>query len=270
MPYNTLALETSRLDTLLAFLAVAISFADYSKHGLLRAARVYPYVRREGDTKSLQRYKWHAFIYVVPEVYDEVTEVDTIIVDEYADDIDLLAAFTAGLIDSDGTIVMSFKRRRGKMYFETELEIVNANKDLLTRIQQAWADYGIVLGLHVHSKIGKTKRFKRLRPVWRLRTCSQDTISKMLEYILPYMYNIKRIARATLTKRYINGKVTKNTEIFRRVHERLIEYYDHVLKEKSIQLIQKLYWNDEILAIEPNGTIKVTPRALSWLINNNH
>ncbi len=84
------------------------------------------------------------------------------------------------------------------------------------------------------------------------------------------MYNIKRIARAILTKRYINGKAMKNTEILREVHKRLIEYYDHILKEKSIQLIQKLYWNDEILAIEPNGTIKVTPRTLSWVTNDNH
>ena len=134
---NTLGLETSRLDTLLAFLAIATSFANYRKYGANRAVRVYPYIRIEDDTKSLQKYKWHAFVYVAPEVYHKVTQRDISILDGYANRLNLLSAFTAGLIDSDGTIVISVKKRRGRLYFEPELEIVNTDKDMLAKLQHA-------------------------------------------------------------------------------------------------------------------------------------
>ncbi len=258
---NTLGLETPRLDTLLAFLTIVTSFANYQKYGTRGAVRVYPYIRIEDDTKSLQKYKWHVFVYVIPEVYHKVIQRNVSILNEYINRLDLLATFTAGLIDSDGTVVISVKKRRGRLYFEPELEIVNTDKDMLTMLQHAWKQYGITLGLHIHSNIGRAKTFTRTKPVWRLRTCSYAMLSELIKYVLPYMYNTKRIARATIARSYIEELIPKDPILIKTASDKLAQHYEHRLRELSMYIIEQLYWRDKILVIKPNGSIEITKRV---------
>ncbi|NPA99661.1 MAG: hypothetical protein GXO43_09815 [Crenarchaeota archaeon] len=253
---STLGLETSRLDTLLAFLAVAISFANYDRYGL-RAARVYPYIRMVDDTKSLQRYKWHAFIYLEPDTYSAVSVKKPSIIDNYTNSIEILAAFTAGLIDSDGTIVISVKKRRRKLYFEPEVTIVNTDIEALESLRRAWMKYGVTLSIHGHSKRGKARGITRLKDVAMLRTCSQHEIRKLLTRIIPYMFHIKRLARAAITLSYIEGRIPRDPLLIKQAVDKLTNYYDHTLKTMSISIIEKLYWKNIVLAIAPNGSIEL-------------
>jgi len=257
---NTLALETPRLDTLLAFLAVATRLADYGRHGL-RAAKVYPYIRAASDTKSLQRYKWHAFVRLDPGVYHVVATKEPTIVDSYSSNLETLAAFTAGLIDSDGTIVMSVKRRRKRLYFEPELEIVNTDLALLESLRSAWLRYGISLNLHGHSEAGEAKRLRRLRRVWRLRIGSQRDLRNLLLYIIPFMFNIKRLARAEITKSYIEGEIPRDPALIRAIVAKLDDYYEHTLKKLSIDMIKNLSEKRCILSVMPDGSIKPLQRV---------
>ena len=264
MPHDTIGLETSRLDTLLAYLAIVTDFANYEKYGI-STAKVYPYIRSAKDVKSLQRYKWHAYIYVKPETYFRILlgkwNINAAI-DNYSKNIKTLSALTAGLIDSDGAIIISVKSRRGKYYFEPEVEIVNANKELLEKLQKAWLIHGIELKVHKHSKEGITGKatFRRLKPVWRLRATSHHTIHKLLNNILPYMTHIKRIARAAIVKAYIEGKIQRNPQQIKKAHQQLKEYYENMLKTISINLIKKLHQIDKILSIQQDGTIKIIKR----------
>ena len=263
MPQNTIGLETSRLDTLLSYLAIIIDFANYERYGM-STAKVYPYIRRPSDMRSLQRYKWHAYVYVKPEIYFKVLlrrqRIDFI--DDYAKDTRILSAFTAGLIDSDGAVIISVKSRRGKYYFEPEVEIVNANKELLEKLQKAWTIHGIELKIHKHSKEGITGKaiFMRLKPVWRLRATSHHTIHKLLRNILPYMIHIKRIARASIVKAYIEGKIGRDPYQIKRTHQQLKQYYENTLKIISVNLVKKLYRINKILSIQQDGTIEVINR----------
>jgi len=257
---NVLGLETSRLDTLLAFLAVAISFANYDRYGL-RAAKVYPYIRAASDVKSLEKHKWYAHIYVCSDVYYYVSSRYPSSMDSYKNSLTMLSAFTAGFIDSDGAIVMSVKKRRRKLYFEPELYIVNSDVGALAKLRSLWLEHGVLMNLHKHSPRGTIRGFTRLRRVWRLRTGLQSEISKILKNIIPYMFNLKRLARAVITKSYVEGAIPRDPKLIMNAIKRLNNYYEQKLKYHSRSLVEKLVQKDLVLAVLPDGSIELTVRT---------
>ncbi len=136
--YPAFGVETTHLGTLLAFSSIGYYISDK------KYVRITSYPRR--DPRSFAVWKAHAAIYSRREHYYMCSHSSTGILKEYANDLHLLSAFTAGYIDSDGAIVLSVKRRfrpKPRYYLEPEIIIVDMDKELLESLKDAWVKYGV-------------------------------------------------------------------------------------------------------------------------------
>mgnify|MGYP005631133875 CR=1 FL=1 len=249
---NEITLTTPRIDTMLAFTTIALEFS--------RIVRAYPGMKR-GMVPT-----WYIHAETTPELIQQMYMAKhTLNITLYLENKELLAPLTAGLMDSDGSIALSVKRRkRGKSYkyyFEPEVSITNANKQLLQTIRDAWAKHGIIFKMHTPTKKGTIGKggFMRHKDVYRIRIEAQQQVNMYLKQVLPYMQHIERIAKATITLAYTGLRIPHKPEIIRKANETLKQYYEQTLRSRSLSLITKLYNLRKQLKIYKDGTIEASP-----------
>jgi len=248
---NEITLTTPRIDTMLAFVVMALEFS--------RVVRAYPGMKRGGTPT------WYIHAETSPELVQKICKVKKLDIESYLRNRELLAPLTAGLMDSDGSIALSVKKRkRGgsyKYYFEPDVSITNSNKQLLQILRDAWAKHGILFKIYTPTKSGSVGKggFVRRKDVYRIRIEAQHQIGMYLRQVLPYMQHIERIAKASITLAYIESRIPHKPEIIAKASEVLKQYYEQVLKIKSHNLISKLYNLRKQLKIYKNGTICVSP-----------
>ncbi len=178
----------------------------------------------------------------------------------YANNKQLLAALTAGLIDTDGTITLHIARRKRLEYrprFEPEVAIINTDKELLEELRKAWLRYGIKLNIRIDKRPEKSKLKERKQQLisWRLNTAAYPTIQRLLQATLPYMKHWEKIAKAKITLAYIQGKIPQNPQSIQQIRDKLEQTIKQQVQE-YIKQAQQAYQNKKAYIITPNKTIE--------------
>ncbi len=245
-----IGVETTHLGTLLSFSVVAYRL---SHNGYVR---VYSYPKR--DRKSYSTWKFRAYICSQEEHDLLCSKSPYEILELFSETLDELAAYTAGFIDSDGTIVLSVKKRyrpKPHYYLEPEIIIVNKDKHLLELLREKWIEYGIYGNVHKHPD-----------NLYRYSISAKSEITKFLNCIIRYMLNIERLGKAHLLLTILEEKVMIQPLDLRISIKR---YNDLLIKMKNevSQLAKEMYKKNKSLIIAKeritivgkNGIHKIDP-----------
>jgi len=239
--------ETTHLGTLLCFTAIGIRLADTGY------VRIYAYPR--GNPKSFTTWKLRAYIQSHKE-HELLCKKDIHeIFEDFSKRPDLLAAYTAGLMDSDGTVVLSVKKRfrpKPRFYLEPEVIIVNKDKKLLDLLYSRWIE------LNIHGNV-------QHHPgnLFRYRISAKSEICKFLVHVSKYMVNIERIGKATLLKAILQEKIHYDPVMIKTIVKRHLSYISR-LKVIARQLAIEMY-NQGISLIVTENEIKTVPRGEVYL-----
>ncbi len=205
-------------------------------------------------------YKWILWTTIKPEIAKTLTIKSKQAIQLYEDNKQLLAALTAGLIDTDGTIILHIARRKRLGYkprFEPEVAIINTDKELLEALRKAWLRYGIKLNIRIDKRPEKSKLKERKQQLtsWRLNTAAFPTIQRLLQTTLPYMKHWEKIAKAKITLAYIQGKIPQNPQLIQQIRDKLEQAIKQQVQE-YIKQAQQAYQNKKTYIITPNGIIE--------------
>jgi len=177
------------------------------------------YVRAYPDRDEVTGYKWRLRAYL-PDDIGKVLSIKSLdVINMYSKDEELLMAFIAGLIDSDGTVAIYVTRKRiprERIVVDYTIAIYSSNKEFLEKLREALRMYGYELRIRLNSKaIGKphTKGLPRYRNIWEIYTQNSLTISKLLPKILKYMKHREKVEKAKLLLGVVTGKIPKDPEL---------------------------------------------------------
>ena len=190
------------------------TFAKVSVDGLIRK---YP---KLSDPKSVTTHNvkchWRLYTYIEKWLGEILIKKSEDVIDDYIDDINTLSAFTAGLMDSDGTIVIGLSKRTGNTRPRIQLKVgfINKNKNLLSKIIEAWRKFSI--SLHIELNRNTSVNHFGNSPIWFAVTESKKTIAKLASYILKYMRHYERKQRLMLVLEIISNPNYTYEELFRR------------------------------------------------------
>ena len=235
-----IAVETTHIGTLLSFSAVAYRFSH------LGYVRVYSYPRR--DQRSYTVWKLRAHIHSRKEHDLLCSKTPYEILDLFSKDINTLSAYTAGFMDSDGTIVLSVKKRyrpKPHYYLEPEIIIVDKDRYLLELLKEKWTRQGI------HGNVQKHPG-----NLYRYRISAKGEIFRFLNYIVKYMLNIERLGKAYLLMAVLEEKIKikpKDLKI-------AVKRYNDLLakmKNQANQLAKEMYKQNKSLVISKEGIFSV-------------
>ena len=240
-------------------------------------------IRRYPVQGGATPYKWILWATIKPEIAEPLAIKSRQAIQLYADNKQLLAALTAGLIDTDGTIILHIARRKRLKYkprFEPEVAIINTDKALLEELRKAWLKYGIKLNIRIDKRPEKSKlkERKQQRTSWRLNTAAFPTMQQLLQIILPYMKHWEKIAKTKLTLAYIQGKIPQNPQLIQQIRDKLEQTIKQQVQE-YIKQAQQAYQNKKTYIITPNKIIekevkhptrKETPSNPSPFLNLNY
>ena len=224
------------------------AFQPYSLDGIIRK-----YPTRGGAVP----YRWTLYTWIKPQLGKILSNKALEIIDRYAQKIEDVSAFISGLIDSDGSIIISIKRRKRLNYkpiVEYEVGIFNSNKELLMKLMKAMQMFNVILKIRKNCDLTKKTIRKGKRIVWELYTSRTAEIRKLLSLILPYMKNKERIERALLLKSIIEGEIPKDPILIARLRKEINDKILHEVREYTKQA-EECYRNGVKYLIYSNGTI---------------
>jgi len=212
------------------------AFQPYSIDGIIRK---YPV--KGGATP----YEWTLYTWIPQWLGEVLSNRDSHVVKVYEKSLDELIAFISGLMDSDGSIIISIKRRRRLNYtplVEYEISIYSSNRPLLINIKDVLAKYGIKMNLRKNSDVTRKTKRKGHVIVWQLYTSKTSEITKLLSFLLKYMKNEDRIEKALLLKRMIKGEIPKDPTLISKLRNKI---NSKIMKEvnKYIKDAERCYKN---------------------------
>jgi len=224
------------------------AFQSYSLDGVIRK---YP---TKGGAVP---YRWTLYTWINPQLGKILSNKDLGIVDIYAQKLENIAAFISGLMDSDGSIIISIKRRKRLNYkpiVEYEIGLFNSNKELLIKIMKAMKMFNISLNIRKNCDLTKKTIRRGKRIVWELYTSRTSEIKKLLPLLLSHMKNSERIERALLLKSITEGKVPKDPTLIAELREKINSKISRKVHE-YIKWARECYKNKIKYLIYSDGTI---------------
>ncbi len=237
-------------------------------HPALEKAYIQTFIPLSTDNKIRKHpvlgaatpYKWILWTTIKPETAKTLAIKGKQAIQLYANNKQQLAALTAGLIDTDGTIALSIVRRKRLGYkprFEPEVAITNTDKELLEELRKAWLKHGIKLNIRIDKRPEKSKLQKRKqqRTSWRLNTAAFPTIRQLLQTVLPYMKHWEKIAKARVTLAYIQRKIPQNPQLIQQIRDKLEQTIKQQVQE-YIKQAKQAYQNKKTYIITPNKIIE--------------
>ena len=107
---------------------------------------------------------------------------------------ELELAYTAGLIDGEGTIAIQYRSRMpgAKKYHNVVLQIGNTDAKMIHWLHEHYGG-----GFSIHRRNGKSPHSK---PLWMWTACG-DLLDSILEATLPYLVTKKELAELALLLR---------------------------------------------------------------------
>ena len=205
-------------------------------------------------------YKWILWTTIKPETAKTLAIKGKQAIQLYANNKQLLAALTAGLIDTDGTIALSIVKRKRLKYkprFEPKVAIYSSDKEMLEALRLSWNKYGIILRLRKGRSPQLKRPWKGKLVVYELATYSYPMIIRFLTTILPYMKHWEKIIKAKITIHHIirNIKQPWNPHPIEQIRSKLEQWIKQQVQE-YIKQAQQAYQNKKAYIITPNGVIE--------------
>ncbi len=216
--------------------------------------RIRKYPVRGGATP----YKWNIYAWISAEIAEILAVKGPRATLLYAESKDLLAAFTAGLFDSDGGLSLAIVRRKRMNYrprFEPRVAIYNADKELLEALRRSWLKYGIRL------RLGKDRSPQLKRPwkgklvVYELATASYPMIVRFLLTILPYMKHWEKITKAKITIKHIVSTIPWKPQPIASLRDK-IDSLIRLQVHEYIKQAEQAYKDKKAYIITRNGVIE--------------
>jgi len=232
---GSLGIETSHIGTLLAFITPTLVLGS--------TIMLYTFPRR--DNISFSRWKIRCYTYIRDVKQNICSKSKLEIAEQFSHSDKQWFSFNAGLMDSDGAIVISVKRRnrpKPRLYLEPEIIIMDQDRTFLEYICEIWKKYSIYGHVNRHPD-----------NVYRFRITSKSQILKFLKYVTPYMFNIERIGKASLLIPYLETNKDLNL-----LKNRLQIYYNVMdeLRVYTQKLSQVLYkTNKKLLIYKEDGEV---------------
>ncbi len=217
---SRLSIETSHIGTLLAFIVSALN--------LNTPIILYTFPRK--DNLSFSKWKIRCDVHINHVKQNLCSKTKLEIAKLFSSPPPQWFSFNAGLMDSDGAIIISIKKRnrpRPRLYLEPEIIIMDQDKTFLDYVCSVWKKCGIHGYVHRHPD-----------NVYRFRITSKPQILRFLEYVTPYMYNIERLGKASLLIPYL--KEYRDLTLLKS----RVKMYNNVMNKLQIytrRLSQQLY-----------------------------
>lgn len=106
-------------------------------------------------------------------------------------------AWLAGIIDGEGNLTAQVRPGpNGKPYFRPKIRIANTDARMIRKVSEVYVREGVVFFYSAHPQRGKDGK------VWKtqlnIEIASQGSGRKILEKVIPYLANKKRLAEALL------------------------------------------------------------------------
>lgn len=115
--------------------------------------------------------------------------------------LELLAAYTAGFSDSDG----SWESKT--LYGFFEFRIINSNKELLEYLQKLWNKYNINFRITIHIRKGKGKKRIYKKDIWLLAVSRKEELLKIIEIIGKYVRHLE-LGKVMIIRKYLERKAS--------------------------------------------------------------
>ena len=101
-------------------------------------------------------------------------------------------AWLAGIIDGEGNIQLSMKENaNGSSYLDTKVRIYNTDVRMMQKVAKIYVNENIVFCYTIGNNNRKNPRWKRQMGI---QVASHGSTSKLLNLVLPYLVNKKRLA----------------------------------------------------------------------------
>jgi len=135
----------------------------------------------------------------------------TILVDEEKSEMDNQQAtqieigWLAGIVDGEGYLGFQvYKTRRKHQSISTELSVTNTDEQIILKAQKIMLKIGV--NPYINNSSYKMKNKPTHKNVWKLVVHRLNTVSKVLEVIIPYMTGAKQ-ERAILVLEYCKSRL---------------------------------------------------------------
>ena len=170
-------------------------------------------------------------------------------------------AWLAGIVDGEGNIdfsVQTKKTPKGVLndYFVPKLRIMNTDMRMIKRISEIYVEENLVFFYH----FSNVQRYKNKKDTWKnamhITISSQGSIKKVLELILPYLCNKKRMAELLIEaidwvqSQPYRGRMSAAG----RNYTEFPEFAQHINRMKA----------ERAFHIEPSTTIRKAREIISW------
>jgi len=155
---------------------------------------------------------------------------------QYAEgDLELLAAYTAGFSDSDG----SWEPKT--LYGSFEFRIINSNKELLEYLQKLWRKYDINFRITIHTRKGKGKRRIYKRDVWLLAVSRKEDLLRITKIVGKYVRHPEKIEKVTIIRKYLERKASLEQTLnnLKELKERIKKEVQESIKQAIEELKRK-------------------------------
>lgn len=161
-------------------------------------------------------------------------------------------AWLAGIVDGEGNFVVSTKKAgNGKDYFMPKIRIANTDVRMIEKIAKIYVSEGYVF----FYTINKRKRYNgNWKDQLHIEIASQGTSKKLLESIIPYLVNKKKLAEIMLdlinfVKKMPKGGNTKS-----------IDY----VNDPTFKGMMAEYESEKKFYIDPSETKRQAGTICSW------
>ena len=205
-------------------------------------------------------YRWNIYAWIEPSIARILAVRGAGAVDFYSGSKELLAAFTAGLFDTDGGLTLTIVRRKRMKYkprFEPRVSVYNSDKEMLRVLRDSWLRYGIKLMLRKDRDPQLKRPWKGKLVVYELATASYSVIVEFLETILPYMKHWEKIVKAKITVKHITSMTPWKPEPIASLRDKINALIRQQVQE-SIKQAGEAYKNMKAYIITRNRVIERT------------
>ncbi len=203
-------------------------------------------------------YKWNIYAWMSAEIANILAIKGPRAVVLYGESKDLLAAFTAGLFDSDGGVTLSITRRKRMNYkprFEPRVAIYNSDRALLEELRKLWFRYGIKLRVRKDRSPQLNRPWKGKLIVYELASASYSTIVNFLSTILPYMKHWEKITKAKITINHIMSTIPWKSQPIAHLRDKISLLIKEQVQE-YIRQAEQAYKNRKAYIITRSGIVE--------------